>query len=102
MLLCHPRLPEAAPQTPAGTADRLRAGVAGLLPTPSTQCQVLVHVLGGHESLAAETTLILRLHHVDLRLHVAVEVRLSHALVVTQLAVEFANTWDNGKITNIT
>ena len=52
---------------------------------------VSLEVLGRDEALAAVAALVLRLHRVDLRLHVSVEVRLRHALVVAQLAVELTN-----------
>ena len=52
-------------------------------------------VLGRDEALAARTAHVLRLEDVDLRLGVPVEVRLRHALVAAQLAVELADTWQH-------
>jgi len=52
---------------------------------------VFLQVLGAHEPLPTEATLVLRLHDVDLRLHVPVQVRLRHPFVVTQLAVELSD-----------
>ena len=56
---------------------------------------VLLEVLGGDEALPTLVTHVLGLHHVDLGLGVSVQVRLSHALVVTQTTVELSDSCNN-------
>ena len=63
---------------------------------------VPLEVLGRDETFTAVTTLVLRLHHVNLRLGVSIQVRLRHAFVVAQLAVELANTCRETARTNLT
>lgn len=73
---------------PSLSSQRLEVGYVFLL-------VVFLQVFGGHETLSAVPAFVLRLHHVDLRLHVAVEVGLCHSFVVAEFAVELANSYNN-------
>ena len=53
---------------------------------------MFLEVFRGHEALAAGPTFVLCLEHVNLRLHMSVQVTLGHSFVVTQLAVELADS----------
>ena len=55
---------------------------------------VLGKVHGGNETLRTLTALVPRLEHVDLGLGVSVEVRLSHPLVVAQVAHVLADPFE--------
>ena len=73
-------------------AGRRRRSVVARHAAP-VGARVSREVLGRDEALAARAAHVLRLEDVDLRLGVPVEVRLRHALVAAQLAVELADTW---------
>ena len=54
--------------------------------------QVLLQVLGCYKSLPAVGALVPGLQHVDLGLHVSVEIGLSHTSVVAHLAAKLSDT----------
>lgn len=68
---------------------------------PLAHCQMFVHVFRRDEAFATKTALVLGLHHVDLGLHVPIEVRLCNSFVIAQLAMELSYTWQKQTITNI-
>jgi hypothetical protein len=62
--------------------------------------EMLAEIDRGHEAFAAAAALISSLEHVDLRLGVTVQIRLSHALVVAQAALKLANAYNREKATD--
>lgn len=91
----HPLLWEDHPRRihPVGLSERVvTLRVRHLVERWVFLAVVLLKVLGWDEALPTVFTLILGLHHVDLWLGVAVQVRLCHALVVAQTAVELSDT----------